>query len=983
MPLQGQELRQSKKRVREDTYCAGACLPIYGAQLPTIKVNLSGLTVTAMIDSGCSKSIINQVIVNHAKWMPRNSTILMANGDSMECNYCCDCEIDYDNKRFILNCIVSKVLPGYDLILGMDAIQAMGGVVIQHDAKPIFPAQNSTREYHIVQVMEETLEANVVKTPQAKDFQGHQTVKEDLKIEDHDFTATFSNGHWTVQWKWTDSEPTLHNSVAQYSIPTDIQDSYHEEVQQWIKNQWLIPFDGVCNGIVPLMAIVQSNKSKVRPVLDYRELNQFVSSHTATSDVCHEKLRRWRTLGSNVSLVDLRKAYLQIRVHPDLWRFQVVQYNGKRFCLTRLGFGLNVAPKVMTSIVNKVLSINPRINEGCDAYIDDIIVNENVVSSSEVIKHLESYGLESKAAVPIESARVLGLKVYMPVRGGELKWKRDNGIEPLSNSATKRDVFSFCGKLLGHFPVASWLRPMCGYVKRCASQGNWNSPVDEKVKRLAEDMWQRLQLEDPVAGSWCVSLLEPVVVWTDASSLALGVCIDVGGTVVEDGTWLRRTDDASHINVAELEAVLKGVKMAVDWKIRSFKLCTDSASVFSWLNAAISQKNRTHTHGLSELLIRRRINLIKDIILEYQLEVRLQLVKSSENKADRLTRVPREWLSSAPDTVLAMAIQSNRSEEIQTVHEQFHFGINKTAFIANQKYPTRKFSRAEVQKVVNKCERCRSIDPAPVKFDPGKLEVSENWKRLAGDITHMNGQCYFTFIDCGPSRFAVWKQLSEESLSRVIEGALEVFRERGPPQELLLDNAASFKSQKFVEACNRWGVNLIYRSAFRPECNGIIERHHRTIKRSAARSGCSVLDIVFWYNSSPLQAMQTSSVPSRSIYKYEWRYPELKNGSEYCRDSGPYRPGDRVYVKPGNARCTTEWNQGTVSRITPEGAVEVDGVHRHVGDIRLVGAVNHEASEDEQSDEASEDEQSNEETEVRRSGRIRAQPYRFDGADYM
>ena len=47
--------------------------------------------------------------------------------------------------------------------------------------------------------------------------------------------------------------------------------------------------------------------------MDYRKLNQFVSSHTAESEICSEKLRSWRKLG----IIDLRKAYLQISVDPD------------------------------------------------------------------------------------------------------------------------------------------------------------------------------------------------------------------------------------------------------------------------------------------------------------------------------------------------------------------------------------------------------------------------------------------------------------------------------------------------------------------------------------------------------------------------------------------------------------------------------------------------------------------------------------------
>ena len=94
------------------------------------------------------------------------------------------------------------------------------------------------------------------------------------------------------------------------------------------------------------MAVVQRNKSKVRPVMGYRELNQFVSSHTANCDVCSSKLRSWRKLGENLEIIDLKKAYLQIRIDEALWKYQVVEYEGRQYCLIRLSFGLNVAPRV-------------------------------------------------------------------------------------------------------------------------------------------------------------------------------------------------------------------------------------------------------------------------------------------------------------------------------------------------------------------------------------------------------------------------------------------------------------------------------------------------------------------------------------------------------------------------------------------------------------------------------------------------------------
>ena len=91
-------------------------------------------------------------------------------------------------------------------------------------------------------------------------------------------------------------------------------------------------------------------------MLDFREVNQYIDAYTGDADVCADKLREWRKMGTQVSMVDLAKAYLQVRVKEKLWPYQTVVFKGTRYCLTRLGFGLNVAPLVMKAILSKVLA---------------------------------------------------------------------------------------------------------------------------------------------------------------------------------------------------------------------------------------------------------------------------------------------------------------------------------------------------------------------------------------------------------------------------------------------------------------------------------------------------------------------------------------------------------------------------------------------------------------------------------------------------
>ena len=132
------------------------------------------------------------------------------------------------------------------------------------------------------------------------------------------------------------------------------------------------------------MPIEQPTEDKFRPIMDYRELNQPVDTFTANADVCAAKLQEWCQKGSNVALLDLKRAYLQISIHESLWPFQMIMIKGKRYCLTRLGFGLNVAPLIMIAIIKTVLMQDESTVKATSAYVDDIYVNEDIMFTDVV-----------------------------------------------------------------------------------------------------------------------------------------------------------------------------------------------------------------------------------------------------------------------------------------------------------------------------------------------------------------------------------------------------------------------------------------------------------------------------------------------------------------------------------------------------------------------------------------------------------------------
>ncbi|CAM1309398.1 Uncharacterised protein r2_g1955 [Pycnogonum litorale] len=101
-------------------------------------------------------------------------------------------------------------------------------------------------------------------------------------------------------------------------------------------------------------------------------------------------------------IVDLKSAYLQIHVERELWKYQLVSYKGKTYALTRLGFGLSSAPRIMASILKTVLGKNKKVADVTSSYVNDIIVDETKVTTEEVMKHLKRFGLETKPPEQLE-----------------------------------------------------------------------------------------------------------------------------------------------------------------------------------------------------------------------------------------------------------------------------------------------------------------------------------------------------------------------------------------------------------------------------------------------------------------------------------------------------------------------------------------------------------------------------------------------------
>ncbi|XP_065652813.1 uncharacterized protein LOC136080131 [Hydra vulgaris] len=322
------------------------------------------------------------------------------------------------------------------------------------------------------------------------------------------------------------------------------------------------------------------------------------------------------------------------------------------------------------------------------------------------------------------------------------------------------------------------------------------------------------------------------------------------------------------------------------------------------MNELLHRSEKDSTRGISQLLVQRRLNTIKKIAKD--IKNILQWIPSELNLADRLSRIPQKW----GRTVCATGIIQQK--DIWKVLLIGHFGVDRTLQLCLRN--NQNVSRKEISAVIASCNQCNSIDPYSVKWKQGQLSVKQNWNRVALDVTHVGAELYLSMIDCGPSRYTVWRKLVTKTAAEIIGKLEEIFSSFGPPVCLLMDN--EFRLHKLTRFADEWDVDFEYRAAHRAQGNGIVERIQRTIKRTVARSRCSIALAILLYNET-ISSNCIKSPSQRFKQKPTSFFPGVdtrKKVEKYEADN-IFKEGDNVWVKPAQeTKCNWSWIPGIVRK---------------------------------------------------------------------
>ena len=179
--------------------------------LPAVTVHINGFQRLALLDTGCSRSLITRALCH--SW--EKVDVFTVGEGALRC-----CGIGHVQLDVGSGCpidvevlVADRKLLGFNLLLGFDIIKQLGGVYMTREGTVSFP-------------------------------QLDRPVCTAITINKPDFHAEFDQNKkiWVVSWKWSENQtpPELENKAAVYLVLKQLRAEFDNELRTWIDNGWMI-----------------------------------------------------------------------------------------------------------------------------------------------------------------------------------------------------------------------------------------------------------------------------------------------------------------------------------------------------------------------------------------------------------------------------------------------------------------------------------------------------------------------------------------------------------------------------------------------------------------------------------------------------------------------------------------------------------------------------------------------------------------------
>ena len=216
-----------------------------------------------------------------------------------------------------------------------------------------------------------------------------------------------------------------------------------------------------------------------------------------------------------------------------------------------------------------------------------------------------------------------------------------------------------------------------------------------------------------------------------------------------------------------------------------------------------------------------------------------------------------------------------------------HLGVRKTVarLRPNFWWPC---MHGEVATFIKSCHTCQVIgkpthNPPPAPLHPIPA-VDSPFTRVLIDIvgplpTTRSGHKYLLTLMDATTRYPEAVPLRSFNAKFVVKALLKFFTHFGLPAEIQSDQGTNFTSKLFADTMTEWGIKHITSSAYHPQSQGALERHHQTLK-NMLRAFCyeqekdwdeAVPYVLFAAREAPTESLGFS--PNQLVFGHRVRGP--------------------------------------------------------------------------------------------------------------
>lgn len=644
-------------------------------------------------------------------------------------------------------------------------------------------------------------------------------------------------------------------------VNTQIQDMHQKGIIRESDSPWGSP------------VVIVSKKSldgtpKYRFCVDYRALNAITRGDAYPLPNITETLDSLN--GSQFfTTLDLCSGYHQVRMEPTDIEKTAFTLPGHHCEFVRMPFGLCNAPATFQRLMDTVL-LGIK-GESALVYLDDIIVYSSTLDQHaerlrNVLERLNCANLYvqlPKCTFAVREVEYLGHIVSGD--GVKPDPKKIAAVANYPRPQNARDVRAFLG-LVGYYrkfikDFAGRTKPLTELLKK-DSRFEWAKSQEIAFKDLTKALCHKPVLRYP-------DFSKPFIVSTDASGTAIGAVLAQSHNGNEHPiAYASRQLNKAEKNYGATERELLALVWATKYFRcylygRKFTAVTDhsalrwmlslrdpSSRLTRWaLRLSEFDYNVVHKPGKKHAnadALSRHVNAIVTPLLSKQDVKNKQTqddfcLKQQRNVPNNKYTTDDEGLlynleSSVPRLVIPRALVQQVIEQHHDTLFSGHQGVKKTIGVLKQRYYWPTLTK-DVEDYISKCVSCNQrkatkqaraplgrIQPATKPFELVSLDIVGPLP-----VTTSGHRYLLTFMDY-LTRYCEAIPIPNQTAETVArEFVQKIITRYGVPSKLLTDQGRNFVSALFKGVCTLLGVQKLQTTPYHPQCNGMVERLHRSL----------------------------------------------------------------------------------------------------------------------------------------------------------